>query len=207
MNTSICPKCNSKDICDVVYGMSDVEVKFGSDIESDDVYFGGCIVDDGSPQYHCNTCQANFDVATTNIYLDIDGVILANNLNPANHAAEFLQYVLTNYPDSTYWLTTHCQGDANIPIQHIGHLFNAETVELMKKIKPTSWDTAKTRAIDFSKPFVWFDDDLFYEEKQTLIANEALDNWIEVDLSKNPNKLADFITSFPLPSNVKHSSD
>ncbi len=135
-----------------------------------------------------------------NIYLDIDGVLLANNLNPANHAPDFLKYVLTTYPDTTYWLTTHCQGDAAIPIEHIGHLFNAEIVELMKKIKPTNWDLAKTRAINFAKPFLWFDDDLFYEEKQTLLNHGALDNWIEVDLTKDPNQLAKFISSFPLPS-------
>ena len=66
-----------------------------------------------------------------NIYLDIDGVLLANDLNPANHAPEFLRYVLDHYPDSTYWLTTHCNGDAAVPIQHIGHLFDSETAELI----------------------------------------------------------------------------
>lgn len=138
----------------------------------------------------------------TNIYLDIDGVLLANDLNPANHAPEFLKYVLTNFPDSTYWLTTHCQGDASVPIQHIGHLFNDETIELMKKIKPTTWDLAKTRAIDFNQPFLWFDDDLFFEEKQSLIEHGVLDNWIEVDLSKKPNQLKNFINSFPIPVGI-----
>jgi hypothetical protein len=82
-------------------------------------------------------------------------------------------------------------------------LFDAETVELLKQIKPTSWQTAKTRAIDISKPFLWFDDDLFYEEKETLTKNGVLDNWIEVDLSKEPDHLAQFIASFPLPMNVQ----
>lgn len=135
-----------------------------------------------------------------NIYLDIDGVLLANDLNPARHANEFLRYVIKKYPDSTYWLTTHCQGDASVPIQHIGHLFEPDVVELMKMIKPTTWDLAKTRAIDFSHPFLWFDDDLFYEEKQDLIKHNVLDNWIEVDLTKNQNQLLNFINSFPLPS-------
>lgn len=134
-----------------------------------------------------------------NVYLDIDGVLLANDSNPANHAKEFIRTVLEKYPDTTYWLTTHCQGDANTPIQHIGHLFDAETVELLKKIKPTSWDLAKTRAIDFSKPFLWFDDDLFYEEKAVLEENKALDSWIQVDLSKDENQLAKFVSSFPIP--------
>lgn len=133
------------------------------------------------------------------IYLDIDGVLLANDLHPANHASEFLKYVLTKYPDTTYWLTTHCQGDANIPIQHIGHLFDKEIVELMKKIKPTTWDLAKTRAINFERPFLWFDDDLFFEEKQTLIENNALDSWIEIDLAKDPDHLGTILSSFPTP--------
>ncbi|MDQ5886401.1 MAG: hypothetical protein QG628_798 [Patescibacteria group bacterium] len=137
-----------------------------------------------------------------NIYLDIDGVLLANDWNAANHANEFLRFVLDKYPDTTYWLTTHCQGDPNTPIQHVGHLFEPDVVELMKKIKPTSWDLAKTRAINFNEPFLWFDDDLFHEEKVDLSKHKAADNWIEVDLRKDPDQLQKFMTSFPLPKNV-----
>ncbi len=139
---------------------------------------------------------------TINIYLDIDGVLLANDHNPANFVDEFIKYVLTNYPDSTYWLTTHCQGDATRPIHDVGHLFKPETVELMKQIKPTTWlqSPSKTVAIDFSKPFLWFDDDLFLSERQELNEHKALDNWIEVDLRKDPDMLQKFIQSFPLPA-------
>jgi hypothetical protein len=134
-----------------------------------------------------------------NIYLDIDGVLLANDLNAANYANDFLRYVLNKFPDTTYWLTTHCNGDPSVPIQHIGHLFEPDVQELMKLIKPTSWETAKTRAIDFSKPFLWFDDDLFFEEKAALEKHDALENWIEVNLANNEDQLANFLTSFPMP--------
>jgi hypothetical protein len=134
-----------------------------------------------------------------NIYLDIDGVLLANENNLALHAKEFLFRVLEKYPDTTYWLTTHCQGDSETPIQHVGHLFDNETIALMRKIKPTRWGTAKTEAIDFAKPFLWFDDDLFPDEKKVLIENDALENWIGVDLSKNPKQLRNFLESFPVP--------
>lgn len=40
---------------------------------------------------------------TTDIYLDIDGVLIANELNPANYAKEFIEYVLEHHPDTTYW--------------------------------------------------------------------------------------------------------
>lgn len=133
------------------------------------------------------------------VYLDIDGVLVANDLNAANYANEFLEYVLTKFPDSTYWLTTHCNGDANTPIQHVGHLFKPQTQLLLKNIKPTTWDTAKTRGINFSRPFLWFDDDLFYEEKQTLVKHGVLENWVQVDLAKDPEQLQKFIVSFPLP--------
>ena len=134
-----------------------------------------------------------------NIYLDIDGVLVANEQSAANYANEFLRYVLEKFPNNTYWLTTHCQGDASVPIEHVGHLFEPDVVELMKRIKPTSWDSAKTRAIDFNDKFLWFDDDLFYEEKEELMKHNALDNWIQVDLHKNPNQLLNFINSFPIP--------
>lgn len=137
-----------------------------------------------------------------NIYLDIDGVLLTKDLKPAKFAAEFLKYVLSNYPDSSYWLTTHCQGDAGVPIEHIKHLFDSDTVELMKNIKPTTWDMAKTRGIDFTKPFLWFDDGLFYEEEQTLIANGVLENLIAVDLKKDPDQLGKYLADFPMPINA-----
>ena len=135
------------------------------------------------------------------IYLDIDGVLITSGSRPANYASEFIDYVLKNYPETTYWLTTHCNGDASKPIKNIGHLFDNKTVEYMKQIKPTSWDTAKTRAIDMSRPFLWFDDNLFFEEKQTLIDNNLLDSWIEVNLTNNPDQLVDFISDFPIPIN------
>lgn len=136
-----------------------------------------------------------------NIYLDIDGVIVNNNGSIANYANEFIQHVLTEYPNSTYWLTTHCQGDASRPIKDIGALFDDNTIKLMKLIKPTNWvnSSNKTSAIDFSEPFIWFDDTLFYGEKQELLKHGVLDNWIKVDLLKDPNILLKFINSFPLP--------
>ncbi len=182
-----------------MYGMPDYTPELEQKLEAGKVHLGGCIIEVDSPNRHCNECELDFDTYAPNIYLDIDGVLLANDLTPANYAKEFIATVLERYPYTTYWLTTHCDGDASVPIQHIGHLFDDETVELMKKLKPTSWQTAKTRAIDFNKPFLWFDDDLFYEEKETLLEKGALDNWIEVDLVKNPDQLAEFVTSFPLP--------
>ena len=200
MPTIRCPNCESTNTCRIMYGMPAYTDKLDRDLKAGRVHLGGCIIGFDDPNRHCNDCETDFDTKAPSVYLDIDGVLLANDLTPANYAKEFLTTVLQKYPHTTYWLTTHCNGDASVPVQHIGHLFDDETVELMKKIKPTSWQTAKTRAIDFGKPFLWFDDDLFYEEKETLKKHGVLDNWIEVDLAKDPDQLAKFVASFPLPA-------
>ncbi|QQS26517.1 hypothetical protein IPM44_02190 [bacterium] len=127
-----------------------------------------------------------------NIYLDVDGVLLAHNLHPANYVHEFLDFVTNNY--STYWLTTHCKGDTQHVVEYLSRILSPKTVHLLNNIKSTNWDLAKTEAIDFSRPFIWFDDYLFNFEKEELLRRNALDSWIEIDLSKNPDQLHTLIT-------------
>ena len=134
-----------------------------------------------------------------NVYLDIDGVLLINESNVAPYADEFLQTVLAKYPNNTHWLTTHCWKGENRAVDKLSAYLAPKTVVLIKTIKPTEWDEWKTDAIDFSQPFLWFDDDLYPEERAELIKHDVLDNRIEVDLNKDPNQLQKFITSMPLP--------
>jgi len=74
-------------------------------------------------------------------------------------------------------------------------------MQLMAGVRPTRWSFAKTQAIDFSRPFLWFDDQLVVHERIELIKNNALENWIEVNLAKDENRLADFLVRFPQPAN------
>ena len=134
-----------------------------------------------------------------NIYLDIDGVILANDQQLANYAKEFLKYITDNH--TVYWLTTHCKGNVEYTINFLSRYLDIKTIKILKKIRPTNWDLSKTEVIDFKKPFLWFDDYLFNFEKEDLIKHNALENWIEIDLSTNQNQLLDLINNFP---NDKH---
>ena len=129
-----------------------------------------------------------------NIYLDIDGVILANDREPARHIKEFLEFVVGKYP--VYWLTTHCQGDASYTIHHLSRWLDQETLTLAAKIRPTNWEKSKAEAIDWKTPFLWFDYQLFDFEKADLIKHQALDSWIEVDFSKDPDQLQKIIQNF-----------
>lgn len=134
----------------------------------------------------------------TNIYLDIDGVILANDSSQVKHVDEFIKHIVTNY--QTYWLTTHYrQKEDNNVIPYLSRYFSLETIEYIKKIIPTEWNILKTEAIDFSTPFLWFEDNLLDSKKQELIKHNVLDNWIEVDLRKDENHLGKFLASFPIP--------
>lgn len=129
-----------------------------------------------------------------NIYLDIDGVILANDKQASLHVKEFLKYVTDNYP--TYWLTTHCKGDSSYTIKLLSRFLDSETIEIARKIMMTNWSLSKTEAIDFNSPFLWFDDYLFDFEIQDLIKHNALNRWVKVDLSDNINQLLDITNNF-----------
>jgi hypothetical protein len=124
-----------------------------------------------------------------NIYLDIDGVLLANDKEAARHADKFLQAILKKYPDSTYWLTTHNWKGENRANEVLAPHLQPETVALLDKIKPSEWDELKTDAINFEQDFLWFDDDLWPNELNVLEKHEATHNFIMVDLHKDPDLL------------------
>ena len=128
-----------------------------------------------------------------NIYLDIDGVLLANENNASLYADEFLQHVLTKYPDSTYWLTTHNWRGENRAIEVLSPTLKPETAELLKKIKPTEWGELKTDAINFEEDFLWFDDDLWPDELKVLEQNNATGCMVMIDLNKDPDILKKLI--------------
>lgn len=123
-----------------------------------------------------------------NIYLDVDGVLLDNG-KPANFVSSFLKHVLENYPDTTYWLTTRCNGDSSEVLRQIQSLFDDDTQQLLEKIKPTSWPIVKTQAIDFTQPFLWYDDQLGFADKQALVKHGALDSLRRIDLETQQDQL------------------
>lgn len=131
------------------------------------------------------------------IYLNIDGVLLDNNSRPANYSREFLKYIVPNF--NTYWLSSRAKGNSSLLIKDLSKLFEPTIIQLMSRVRPTRWSWAKTQAIDFSRPFLWFDDELVIHERIELIRNNALESWIEVNLIKDENRLADFLVRFPQP--------
>ena len=128
------------------------------------------------------------------IYLDIDDTLINTdmyNMRPANHLKEFLEHMLENH--DVYWLTTHCNGDATVPVSYISRFAPQEIVNLVMKIKPTTWNILKTDAINMDEDFLWFDDTLSWGEEKALKDNNKLTSHVKVNLDDKPNFLLDFI--------------
>ena len=121
------------------------------------------------------------------LYLDIDGVLLtAKNTQPAEYASEFIDYIVKHF--DCYWLTTHCKGDTSNVLQYLSKYFSSTTIDIVRCIKPTNWNTLKTEAIDMSEQFVWLDDRPFLAEIEILKIHSCENKLIIVDLN-NPNEL------------------
>jgi hypothetical protein len=125
-----------------------------------------------------------------NIYLDVNGVLLQQDLTPTVGVTDFLKRALNQ--GDVYWLTSHCKGDAGNVLAYLERMLPKEAYELVQQIKATNWDVLKTDGIDFTKDFLWFDDNLFESEKRVLVSHSCEDKFVFVNLKKDPAQLTKF---------------
>ncbi len=128
-----------------------------------------------------------------NVYLDIDGVLLIKSQTPANHVRDFLERALSGH--DVYWLTTRCKGNSLATFQSIARYFGSEIHPLLQKVKPTSWETLKTEAIDLKSDFLWFDDCVLQAEIEVLRKAHKENCLVKVDLKIDPDTLAKCIST------------
>jgi len=140
-----------------------------------------------------------------NVYLDVDGVLVLDDLENAGKGALrlglFLLHIGNLQADGVlkiHWLTTHCRNgsDENV-LKYLKTRLDPHDHDLIirMKIEPTSWKELKTEAIDFSKDFLWIDDELFPEELDVLKKNNAENKFVKIDLQKNKYQLKDITYS------------
>lgn len=123
-----------------------------------------------------------------NIYFDIDGVILINEKHLAIGAAKLIKYAVEHF--DVYWLTTHCMdGDPAHAIEYVQRASEEDLRPWLEKFKPTVWGIKKTEAIDFTKPFLWLDDDCYTGEMIDLKDHGVENSWIEIDLRQTPDQM------------------
>lgn len=132
-----------------------------------------------------------------NIYLDIDGTLIhEDRWDMADPMADGLaEFIIALRPHTTYWLTTHCRdGNPERAREIIKRYVPVELHPDIDRIKPTVWDTMKTEGIDWSKDFIWFDNDISAFEWEKIEQGSEDQQAIEVNLKTNPKQLIE-ITS------------
>ena len=125
-----------------------------------------------------------------NIYLDIDGTLIHEELPLPKAAAGLEDFILALHPYTTYWLTTHCR-DGNperarsILKQYVPESLYSE----IDRMQPTVWDTQKTQGIDWSQDFIWFDNEISSFEWDKIKEGTGNQQVVEINLKANPRHL------------------
>ena len=128
---------------------------------------------------------------TVKLYIDIDGVLLTTkNQKAATDIEVFVAFITHEF--DCYWLTTHCKGRVDTAITYLSQFLEEVTIEYLKKIKPTNWDSLKTDAVDFQSDFIWLDDAPFQSEIKVLEFYNCEKSLLLVDLS-NPTELLEIM--------------
>ena len=121
------------------------------------------------------------------IFLDIDGVLLTKYGDLAAGAKKFLLWAIEHH--ETYWISTRTRDGS-----HRGALqaFHGKLdPEVIKAIRPTSWNILKTDALPLgSRDWVWIDDEILHAERDVLISDGSLGRFIQINFDKNPDALA-----------------
>ena len=55
-----CPKCDSKRIATILWGMPAYSKKLESDMQDGKIVLGGCCIEIGDPKWQCADCDTEF---------------------------------------------------------------------------------------------------------------------------------------------------
>ena len=55
-----CPKCSSKRIATILFGMPEYSAKLEKDMKDGRIVLGGCCIEDGAPDWTCADCNTVF---------------------------------------------------------------------------------------------------------------------------------------------------
>jgi len=126
------------------------------------------------------------------IYLDIDGTMIHEDLAHVGDkgAAGLADFIIALRPHTTYWLTTHCMdGNPERARSIMKKYLPPELHPDIDRIIPTTWSILKTEGIDWSRDFIWFDNDILPEEWGQFEQGSENQLVIEVNLADNPKQL------------------
>ena len=118
----------------------------------------------------------------TNIYLDIDGVLLTKRKNKPDHVLDLVEFLTSNF--KCFWLTTHCRNGENGAVKYLSGFYNQEEIRFFERIAPAYWIDLKTEGIDFNISFIWLEDYPLESEIRILMEKGRLNSLITVNLER-----------------------
>ena len=125
-----------------------------------------------------------------NIYLDIDGTLIHEDLALPKAAAGLADFIHVLRPHNTFWLTTHCRdGNPELARSILKQYVPEDLHGDIDRIQPTVWDTLKTEGMDWSQDFIWLDNDICEVERRRFATALSAQSFIEINLRQNPNHL------------------
>lgn len=128
-----------------------------------------------------------------NIYLNVNGVLLTSQGKLAPYAGEFLSLIVKRWPNKAYWLTLQSRGGRFGSRELLKPSLDPQIYERLSVISPGDWQDNKTDAIDFTRPFLWYDDFVTAEENQILRRYDAQACLRLISLDRDPHQLLDEI--------------
>ncbi|CCQ74194.1 hypothetical protein [Magnetospira sp. QH-2] len=120
------------------------------------------------------------------MFLDIDGVLLTRQGGLSVGAEIFLRHIVDKH--EAYWLSTRTNNGTLDGARKAFH--GLLHINLIERIQPVRWTTLKTEALPFgTENWLWIDDELMFVERQQLEAENALGNFLRINLRKQPDIL------------------
>jgi hypothetical protein len=52
-----CPKCKSKNVCEIIYGYVNLNDEIKRQVDEKKIRLGGCVIGEYNPQFNCNKCS------------------------------------------------------------------------------------------------------------------------------------------------------
>lgn len=134
------------------------------------------------------------------IYIDVEGTLerwpmIADGKGEGirDNAVEFLQFLVDNFKN-VYWLTSCSEN-------YIYSLLEINDKKLMNKIKRINYIGSKYEALDYTRPFYFFDDEIeFYCWQKLNKLKDAVPAWKKDPIKSKIN--SEIHTLYYIPTNA-----
>jgi hypothetical protein len=124
-----------------------------------------------------------------NIYIDVDGVLILPDGTLAPYAEAFLTCLIAIPNCHLFWLSAYDRPNTMNKATVLYPLLSKDLVIKLHNIQQAIWRHHKTDAINMRQRFLWYDDELFEEERSVLRHHGVLSSFRRITLQKDTYQL------------------